>query len=145
MRKVGYDGIIAIPGIAYANDLSQWLAHMPRDPRHQLISEAHVYGGQVCDDVRCFQAKYSPVARRVPHIFDEAGESYNSTDCSAGHISMIVDWAEAHRVGYEAWAWDTWGSCGILVRNYFGKPLRASGAWIRAHYLRRRPRLLSEG
>lgn len=44
MRHAGYHGIIAIPGVAYANDLSEWLSHMPHDPRHQLIAEAHVYG-----------------------------------------------------------------------------------------------------
>jgi endoglucanase len=144
MRRAGYDGIIAIPGIEYANDLSQWLSHMPRDPRHQLIAEAHVYGGQVCDDVRCFQATYAPVARRVPLIFGEIGENYDNKDCGTRHISAIVDWADAHHVGYEAWAWDTWRNCGILISNYAGKPFSPYGAWIRAHYLKRRPQLLNQ-
>lgn len=142
MRQAGYRGIIAIPGIAYANDLSQWLSHMPYDPRHQLIAEAHVYGKQACDDVRCFQATYAPVARRVPLIFGEMGEAYDNSDCGSRHISTIVDWADEHHVGYEAWAWDAWGNCGILIRNYAGTPFRHYGAWIRSHYLRRRPRLI---
>jgi hypothetical protein len=137
MRAAGYDGIIAIPGIGYANDLSQWLSHMPRDPRHQLIAEAHVYGGQACDDVACFRATYAPVARQVPLIFGEVGESYNSKDCGTSHIATIVDWADAHRVGVEAWAWDTWHNCGVLISNYSGKPLGAYGEWIHAHYLER--------
>jgi hypothetical protein len=37
MRRAGYRGVIAIPGLDYANDLSSWLSHEPRDPRHQLI------------------------------------------------------------------------------------------------------------
>jgi endoglucanase len=139
MRDAGYDGIIAIPGIEYANDLSQWLSHMPHDPRRQLIAEAHVYGGQVCDDVACFQAHYAPVARRVPVIFGEVGESFNSRDCGTRHIATIVDWAQAHRVGVEAWAWDTWRNCGVLIRNYAGAPLGAYGAWIRARYLKAAP------
>ncbi len=143
MRHAGYDGIIAIPGIEYANDLSQWLSHMPHDPLHQLIAEAHVYGKQACDAVPCFQATYAPVARRVPLIFGEVGESFDSSDCGTSHISTIVDWGDAHNVGYEAWAWDTWGNCGILIRNYSGEPFGAYGAWIRSHYLSRRPRLLS--
>jgi endoglucanase len=145
MRKAGYDGIIAIPGIAFANDLSQWLSHMPRDPLHQLIAEAHVYGKQACDDVACFQATYAPVAKRVPLIFGEVGESFDSSDCGTSHISTIVNWANAHRVGYEAWAWDAWGKCGVLIRNYAGKPFGAYGAWIRSHYVSRTPRLLNEG
>jgi hypothetical protein len=142
MRRAGYEGIIAIPGIGYANDLSQWLSHMPRDPRHQLIAEAHVYGGQTCDDARCFRATYVPVARRVPLIFGETGESFTNTDCGSGKVSAIVNWADAHRIGYEAWAWDTWGNCSILIRNYAGRPFSAYGAWIRSHYLRRHPRLI---
>lgn len=143
MRNAGYHGIIAIPGIAFANDLSQWLSHMPRDPRHQLIAEAHVYGNQACDDVACFQTNYAPVARRVPVVFGEVGESYDSSDCGTSHISTIVDWADAHRIGYEAWAWDTWHNCGILIRNYAGSPFSPYGAWIRSHYVSRNPRLLS--
>jgi hypothetical protein len=142
MRHAGYDGIIAIPGIDYANNLSQWLARMPHDPRHQLIAEAHVYGGNTCEDVACFQATYAPVARQVPLIFGETGESYTNTDCGTRHISTIVNWADAHRVGYEAWTWDTWGSCGVLIRNYAGQPFSAYGVWIRSHYLRRQPRLI---
>ena len=137
MRRAGYDGIIAVPGIGYANDLSQWLSHMPRDPRHNLIAEAHVYGGQVCDDVKCFRATYAPVARHVPLIFGEVGESFNSKDCGTSHIATIVNWADAHDVGVEAWAWDTWRNCGILIRNYAGTPFSAYGAWIRARYLKR--------
>jgi len=142
MRHAGYRGIIAIPGLDYANDLSRWLSHMPHDPQHQLIAEAHVYGGNPCDQVSCFQATYAPVARRVPVIFGEVGESYASTDCGASHISRIVPWAATHHVGYEAWTWDTWGNCGALIRNYAGTPFSRYGAWIRAYYLRRRVRLI---
>jgi endoglucanase len=142
MRAAGYRGIIAIPGIAYANDLSQWLSHMPRDPRHQLIAEAHVYGGQVCDNATCLDTNYAPVASRVPLIFGEMGENYDNTDCGTGSIATIVNWADAHHVGLEAWAWDTWGNCGILIKNYAGKPFSAYGAWIRAHYLARQPQVL---
>jgi hypothetical protein len=142
MRRAGYPGIIVIPGIDYANNLSHWLSDMPRDPRHQLIAEAHVYGGNTCGDPACFQATYAPVARRVPLIFGETGQSYTNTDCGTRHVSTIVDWADAHRVGYEAWAWDTWGNCSILIRDYAGAPFSAYGAWIRSHYRSRHPRLI---
>ena len=142
MRGSGYTGIIAIPGVAYANDLSHWLSDMPHDPLHQLVAEAHVYGKQTCDSVPCFEATYAPVARRVPLLFGEIGESFDNSDCGTSHISTIVDWADAHRVGYEGWAWDTWASCGILIRNYAGAPYGGYGAWIHSHYLSRRARLI---
>ena len=50
MRRAGYRGVIAIPGVDYANDLSRWLAHRPRDSRRQLVAEAHVYGKNACSD-----------------------------------------------------------------------------------------------
>jgi hypothetical protein len=42
-------GVIVIPGIDYANDVSKCLSHEPRDPLHQLVAEAHVYGKNTCD------------------------------------------------------------------------------------------------
>ena len=67
------------------------------------------------------------------------GESYDASDCGTSHISTIVSWADAHHVGYEAWAWDTWGNCSALIDNYGAAPHTAYGAWVRAHYLSRPP------
>jgi hypothetical protein len=143
MRDAGYTGIIAIPGVAYANDLSHWLSREPKDPRHQLIAEAHVYGKNVCDTVSCFQTTLAPVARRVPLLLGEIGESYDGSDCGTSHISTIVGWADAHKVGYEAWAWDAWGNCSALVANYGGTPHGPYGTWVHDHYVSRHPQLLA--
>jgi endoglucanase len=142
MREAGYAGVIAIPGIAYANDLSKWLSHEPKDPLHQLIAEAHVYGKNTCDTPGCLEATMAPVARRVPLLLGEIGESYDSSDCGSSRVSQIVGWADAHRVSYSAWAWDTWGTCGALIRNYGGIPAHVYGAWVKAHFARETPRLL---
>ncbi|MBV8943830.1 MAG: cellulase family glycosylhydrolase [Solirubrobacterales bacterium] len=143
MRAAGYKGIISIPGVSYANDLSHWLSREPKDPRHQLIAEAHVYGKNVCDTVRCFQATFAPVARRVPLLFAEVGESYDGSDCGTSHIAMIMGWADAHKVGYEAWTWDTWGNCSALIASYGGAPRGAYGTWVQDHYVARKARLLN--
>lgn len=146
IRHAGYRGIIAIPGTDYANDLSDWLSHEPHDPLHQLIAEGHVYGGNTCDTVACFHKNYEPVARRVPLLLGEVGESYNNTDCGDTTISQIMNWADRHAVGYAAWAWDAWQNCGALIRNYLGAPNSMYGAAVRAHYLRHRaPRLKTRG
>ena len=71
MRAAGYRGVISIPGITYANDLTQWLSHEPTDPLHQLIAEAHVYGKNTCDTSTCFDRTMAPVARKVPLLFGE--------------------------------------------------------------------------
>jgi len=134
MRRAGYKGVIAIPGVDYANNLSKWLSHKPRDPVRQLIAEAHVYGKNTCSSVSCFNRTLAPVARRVPLIFGETGESYDDSDCGSSAISTIMNWADSHGVGYEAWTWDTWGTCGALISSYSGTPNGAYGAWVRAHY-----------
>jgi hypothetical protein len=134
MRKAGYRGVIAIPGIDYANDLTKWLSHEPRDPLHQLVAEAHVYGKNTCDTTACFDSTLAPVAKRVPLIFGETGESYDDSDCGSSAIARIMGWADAHGVGYEAWTWDTWGTCGSLISSYAGTPNGAYGSWVRAHY-----------
>ena len=134
MRKQGYRGVIAIPGISYANDLSKWLTHRPKDPLGQLVAEAHVYGKNTCDAAECFNATYAPVAKRVPLIFGETGETYDASSCGSDHISTFLDWADRHKVGYLAWTWNTWGNCSALIGNYSGEPYRGYGAWIKSRY-----------
>jgi hypothetical protein len=135
MRQAGYTGVIAVPGIDYANDLSQWLSHEPSDPLHQLIAEAHVYGKNTCDTTQCFDTNYAPVAAKVPLVFGETGETYDASDCGSSYISTFLTWADAHGVGYEAWTWDSWGDCGVLIADYGGTPYSAWGAWVKSHYL----------
>jgi len=135
MRRAGYRGVIAIPGIDYANDLSKWLSHRPKDPLNQLIAEAHIYGKNVCATSACFKATLAPVARRVPLIFGETGETYDASSCASTNISAILGWADAHGVSYEAWTWDTWGNCSALIDDYAtGAPHSPYASWVRAHF-----------
>jgi hypothetical protein len=134
MRAAGYRGVISIPGIDYANNLSQWLSHEPRDPRHQLIAEAHVYGKNTCDTTACLNRTMAPVARRVPLIFGEVGDTYDDSSCGHSYIQTFLQWADAHNVGYAAWTWDTWGTCGSLISSYNGTPANDYGAWVKAYF-----------
>jgi hypothetical protein len=139
MRRAGYSGPIAIPGVSYANDLSHWLRDEPRDPLHQLVAEAHVYGKNTCDAAACFDRTYLPVARRVPLLFGETGETYDASECGTRRIARIVGWADAHGAGWEAWAWDAWKQdCSALIAGYAGRPNPGFGAWIKARLVRAR-------
>jgi hypothetical protein len=135
MRKAGYRGVIAIPGITYANDLTEWLSHKPKDPLRQLVAEAHVYGKNVCGTTECFDETLAPVAERVPLIFGEVGETYDASECDSTNISQFLVWADAHRVGYMTWTWNTWGNCSALIADFAGTPFSDYGAWVRSHYL----------
>jgi hypothetical protein len=134
MRRAGYRGVISIPGIDYANDLAPWLAHEPKDRRHQLIAEAHVYGKNTCSTVGCFERTMTPVTSKVPLIFGETGETYDDSSCGSANVSTFMHWADAHRVGYAAWTWDTWGTCGSLISDYGGTPANEYGAFVLSHY-----------
>ncbi|HEY6327073.1 MAG TPA: cellulase family glycosylhydrolase [Candidatus Cybelea sp.] len=147
MRKGGYHGVISIPCIDYANACgkingseyngSTWLKSRPSDPDGQLIAEAHVYGKNLCDTVKCFDSSMKPITKVVPMIFGETGETYDASDCGSSYISTFMAWADAHGVGYEAWTWDTWGGCGVLIKSYRGMPSSAWARWVKQHYLSR--------
>ena len=146
MRAAGFAGVISIPCIDYANmcgtlpdgseyNGSTWLKSHPTDPDAQLIAEAHVYGKNECDTTACFNSSMKPIVASYPLIFGETGETYDASDCGPSYIETFLDWADKHGVGYEAWTWDTWGGCGVLIRNYDGDPGPAWASWVKTHYL----------
>jgi len=127
IRAAGFGGVIAIPGVEYASDLSAWLANEPHDPLGQLVAEAHVYTNQPCSTTGCLDRTMLPVARRVPLLFGEVGQQ----DCSTGALQRILGWAATHTVSWAAWTWDTWGNCEALISSYAGTPKNPYGAFIR--------------
>lgn len=147
MRKAGYTGVISIPCIDYANACgkidgskyngSTWLESRPHDPLGESIAEAHVYGKNLCDTEACFDSSMRPITKAVPMIFGETGETYDGSDCGSSYISTFMKWADRYGVGYEAWTWDTWGGCGVLISSYRGAPANAWAKWVKQHYLSR--------
>jgi endoglucanase len=144
IRGAGATQPISVPGIDYANDLSQWLAFEPADPLHSLVAEAHVYGNNTCgalDGGTCLTSTVAPVAAHVPVVFGETGETYDDSECGDANMKVILPWADAHNVGYAAWTWDTWGVCEALISAYDGTPNTvdpagaAYGAYVRGHLL----------
>jgi hypothetical protein len=135
MRANGYAGVIAIPGIDFANDMSSWLLHQPSDPTGQLVAEMHVYGKNSCGTVSCLDATVAPIlAAGHPVILGEVGETYDSSSCDATNTAAFLTWSDQHGVGYEPWTWDTWGDCGALIKDYDGTPANAYGAYVKAHF-----------
>src|SRR5438067_2300489 len=43
VRNTGATNILLLGGLAFSNDLSQWLANEPTDPMNQLAASWHVY------------------------------------------------------------------------------------------------------
>jgi lysophospholipase L1-like esterase len=150
MRQNGYTGPIAIPCIGAGNVCADpsnggtgwgngnWLQDHPTDPNKQLLAEAHMYGGLPCDTTPCLNLTLRPILEaHYPVILGETGETYNFADCpSTTYIQTFLTWAEQNKVGTEAWAWDTWGSCssGALISDYSGIPEDPYGSYVQSNY-----------
>ncbi|GAB2870060.1 cellulase family glycosylhydrolase [Actinoallomurus bryophytorum] len=130
VRATGADNVILVGGLAYSNDLTQWLEYAPADPEHNLAAFAHLYNFNTCSSTSCFDAQLAPVARQVPLTLSEIGEN----DCGHGFIDTVMNWADAHGVGYLGWTWNTWdcSSGPSLISDYDGTAT-PFGAGLRDH------------
>jgi len=118
VRDTGATNVIVLGGLAYSNDLSQWLDHRPSDPLDNLVAAAHVYNFNTCASTSCWDSQIAPVAAEVPMMFGEIGEN----DCGHGFVDSLTDWADAHSVGYLGWTWNAWdcASGPSLISDYDG-------------------------
>ena len=133
IRATGATQPIMVAGRDYANDLTGWLAHMPDDPAHALVASFHNYRGQVCDTPACWDATIAPVAAQVPVVTGEFGQ----TDCQSDLVTPYMEWADAHGVGYLAWAWWVLGSVDChqlaVISDAAGTPQAPNGTALKAH------------
>jgi hypothetical protein len=132
VRGTGATQPLMIAGLDWSNDLSQWLQYAPTDPRHALVASYHLYNWNPCSSLACWNSSLIPVAHRVPLVTGELGEG----DCAHGFIDGYMAWADAHRVSYVAWSWNT-ASCEAqpaLIAAYDGTPTNF-GIGFRDHLL----------
>ncbi|HLG75110.1 MAG TPA: cellulase family glycosylhydrolase [Ktedonobacteraceae bacterium] len=130
VRATGATNVLMLGGLAYANDLSQWLQYEPTDPDNNLAASFHLYNGNSCNYVNCWVETVAPVAAKVPVIAGEIGEG----DCGESFIDMAMNWLDSEGIGYLAWAWDTYNcwSFPALISDYSGTPT-AYGQGFKTH------------
>jgi len=119
VRATGSTNIIMIGGLAFSNDLTQWLQFKPTDPTGNLVAFAHIYNFNTCSTTACFDSQLAPVAASVPLSLTEIGEN----DCAHGTIDTVMNWADAHGVGYLGWTWNADFDCANgpgLISDYNG-------------------------
>ncbi len=138
VRSTGAQQPVLVPGLDFANDLSEWLARQPQDPRHQIAAAFHLYDDNPCSHRACWDAEVAPVAARVPVVTTELGE----TDCAHGFIDSFMNWADANGLSYLGWSWNP-TDCRrqpALISSYDGTPT-PYGVGLRDHLmsLSRRP------
>lgn len=120
VRATGATQPVLAGGLAWSNDLSQWLANRPNDPANQLGASTHIYSFNQCNNATCWDTTVAPVAAVVPVVTTELG----SNDCAPGFITSFMDWADAHGVGYDGWSWNTYNcsSGPALISSFTGTP-----------------------
>ncbi len=130
VRSVGANNVIMLGGLAWSNDLTQWLAHEPADPDNNLVASWHSYNFNTCSTQSCWTSQVAPVAASVPVIAGEIGEN----ECSDTYITPLMTWLDSEHIGYLAWTWNAWGCSqgNVLIADYNGDPT-AFGAGYEAH------------
>jgi endoglucanase len=131
VRATGARNVILVSGLAYANDLTGWLAHEPADPGHGLAASWHSYNFNACSSLTCWTSEVAPVIARVPLVAGEIGEN----DCASGYITALTGWLDSQSASYLAWAWNADFPCASgpgLITSYAGSPT-PYGAGYRSH------------
>jgi len=134
VRSTGAANVIMLGGLAWANDLTQWLAYRPADPDHELVASWHSYNFNACNVRSCWASQVAPVIAKVPVIAGEIG----ARGCGDAYLQDVAAWLDSQSSGYLAWSWNVArGPCpggSGLISRYDGTPT-ARGAAYRAHLL----------
>lgn len=130
VRTTGARNLVLIPGVAYSNDLRQWLTYKPNDPAGNLAAAWHTYNFNTCSSESCFNEQLAPVIAQVPFVAGEIGEN----TCSHGYIDRVMAWLDAKGASYLGWTWNTWdcSSGPSLISDYNGTPTNF-GVGLRDH------------
>jgi aryl-phospho-beta-D-glucosidase BglC (GH1 family) len=133
VRATGANNVLMLGGIAYANDLTEWLQNEPADPDHDLAASWHSYNFNTCNTQSCWTSEVAPVIAQVPVIAGEIGEN----DCAGTYIDPLMAWLDSEGGSYLAWAWNADFNCSSgpgLITDYQGDPT-GFGAAYQAHLL----------
>lgn len=130
VRGTGAKNVIMAGGLAYSNDLGQWLTYRPTDPTGNLVAAYHVYNFNTCASESCWNSTLAPVAAQVPLVAGEIGEN----TCSHGFTDQVMKWFDDRNLSYLGWTWNTWdcSSGPSLISSFDGTPT-AYGIGLRDH------------
>ena len=137
VRATGNTNVIMLGGVAWSNDLTQWLTYKPTDSANNLVAAWHTYNFNTCSNTSCFDSQVAPVAAKVPVVAGEIGQN----SCAHDYIDTVMAWADSHGVSYLAWTWNPWGCSGgnVLIQDYSGTPTSTYGEGYKAHLLAQNP------
>ena len=130
VRGTGAKNVVMAGGLAYSNDLGQWLTYKPTDPTGNLVAAYHVYNFNTCANESCWNSTLAPVAAQVPLMAGEIGEN----TCSHSFVDQVMKWFDDRGLSYLGWTWNTWdcSSGPSLISNSDGTPT-SYGIGLRDH------------
>ncbi|HEY1615997.1 MAG TPA: cellulase family glycosylhydrolase, partial [Streptosporangiaceae bacterium] len=131
VRSAGASNVIMLGGLAYSNDLTQWLTYKPADPDNNLVASWHSYNFNTCSNQSCWTSQITPVIAQVPVIAGEIGEN----DCADGYLNPLMSYLDSESTSYLAWAWNADFNCSSgpgLITDYSGDAT-AYGAGYESH------------
>ncbi|MFD7656798.1 cellulase family glycosylhydrolase [Actinosynnema sp. NPDC059797] len=133
VRSTGATNVLMLGGLEWANDLREWLTYKPVDPLDNLAASWHAYSFNACVTEACWDTQITPLAQQVPVVLGEFGQD----DCGFDYMQRVVDWADAHHIGYLAWTWNPWGCTtgAVLIEDWNGTPEPGVGEGLKAHLL----------
>ena len=139
VRGTGATNVIMLGGLAWSNDLSQWLAFKPTDSTGNLMASWHSYNFNSCSNTSCWDTNVGALARQVPVVAGEIGQN----SCGHDYLDQVMNWADTNGVGYLAWTWNPWGVCNSsgndLITDWNGTPTSTFGEGYKAHLLTQNP------
>ena len=131
VRAAGANNVIMLGGLAFSNDLTEWLKYEPTDPDHNLVASWHSYNFNRCSTPSCWTSQIAPVIASVPVVAGEIGEA----GCADSYIDPLMAYLDYESTGYLAWAWNASFNCSGgpgLITSYPGTPT-AYGAGFEHH------------
>jgi hypothetical protein len=139
VRATGATNIIMVSGLEWTNDMREWLAHKPNDPLNNIVASWHAYSFNRCANESCWDSEIAPLAQQVPVVLSEFGQD----NCGFDYMQTLVNWADAHGMGYLAWTWNPWGCTtgAVLITDWTGTPEPGVGEGYQAHLLTQSPYL----
>jgi hypothetical protein len=108
-----------IGGLAYSNDLTQWLTYKPSDPLNNLAAFAHIYNFNTCSNTSCYDSQIGP--GRGAGAAGAHRDRLRTTARHGVHRHAHV-LGRRHGVGYLGWTWNTWTAATgpVLITDYNG-------------------------
>jgi hypothetical protein len=137
VRSTGATNMLMVSGLEWTNDMREWPAYRPADPLDNIVASWHAYSFNACANESCWNSQIAPLAEQVPVVVGEFGQD----DCAFDYMQRLVDWADAHDMGYLAWTWNPWGctSGAVLIKDWSGTPEPGVGEGFKAHLLTQSP------